>query len=391
MDYSKRWQIIRELGQGGQGKVYRVIDTVRFHTTVNLQGILQASINKFSNKFKPATDSTKEEALELFRTAVLQIIQMEDVTNHAALKVLLEPEEARDSNLAEERIKREIKAMSEIKHPNLLRILDFDPDSKWFVSQFHIKGSLNKNTLFVGDFPKALRAFSRLVEGVSEIHKKRMVHRDIKPQNVFIDCDNNLILGDFGLVFFTDETHARLSATYENVGSRDWMPTWAYGIRVEDLKPSFDIFCLGKTLWSMVSGKPILPLWYLNKDEFNLEKIFPDARYMNLANRLLKKCIVEEEKDCLPDAMALLEEIKQTLTVIDSNADLIDPHVRRRCKVCAIGNYMPVVNRNLSGSRNFGLNPTGSKNFNIFACNHCGHVELFFFDEGKKLPAWGEK
>jgi serine/threonine protein kinase len=102
--------------------------------------------------------------------------------------------------------------MSDILHPNLLKILDADPDAKWFVSQFHPNGTLVENQhQFVGNFSKALRAFRPLVEGVSELHKHGRVHRDIKPQNVFFDAADNLILGDFGLVFFTDADHTRLS------------------------------------------------------------------------------------------------------------------------------------------------------------------------------------
>jgi len=205
MDYKDRWEIIEELGQGGQGKVYRVLDKYTFHRKEDLRNMIKASIIKFAGT---QTEEMKEEALELFKESVLQVTRMQDVNNHGALKVLHKPEDARDAERAEERIKHEIQAMAGIKHPNLLTILDADTDSKWFVSQYHPKRKLIKSlNRFAGDFPKALRAFRPLVEGVSELRKKGIVHRDIKPQNIFIDSDDNLVLGDFGLVFFTDEHH----------------------------------------------------------------------------------------------------------------------------------------------------------------------------------------
>ena len=56
-----------------------------------------------------------------------------------------------------------------------------------------------------------------------------------------MDDNNNLILGDFGLVFYSDNDKPRVSKTFENVGSRDWMPGWAYGKRVEEVNPTFDV------------------------------------------------------------------------------------------------------------------------------------------------------
>ena len=86
------------------------------------------------------------------------------------------------------------------------------------------------------------------------MHGKGLVHRDIKPENIFVDESEQLVLGDFGLVFFMDRDRTRLSDAYENVGSTDWMPGWATRMRIEEIKPSFDVFSLGKTIWSMVLG-----------------------------------------------------------------------------------------------------------------------------------------
>jgi serine/threonine protein kinase len=328
---------------------------------------------------------------ELFRKTLGDLIRMEDSSNHGALKVLHDPKFARDPGLAEARIKREIEAMRTVSHPNLLKILDADPDSKWFVSQFYSKGSLDKHLkIYVGDFFKALKALRPLIEGVSELHKMGYVHRDIKPQNVFLDSNNNLILGDFGLIFFTDSDHTRISETFENVGSRDWMPPWAYSMRVEEVKPTFDVFSLGKVLWSMVSGSPVLPLWYFDTEKFDLEKMFPKRPYIKYANLLFKKCVVQYEKDCLRDATALLEEVDRVLAIMDANADFIGfgSRIERSCKVCGIGHYKLIIDRNIQQMQSFGIDPQGSPwRMKNFTCDHCGHVQLFAF--GNEEPrAW---
>jgi len=259
------------------------------------------------------------------------------------------------------------------------------------VSQYHPKGTLIENqNKFVGNFIKSLRVFRQLVEGVSELHKNNIVHRDIKPQNVFLDSDDNLVLGDFGLVFFTDERHTRISGTLENVGSRDWMPAWAMGRRVEDIKPSFDIFCLGKLLWSMVSGSPFLNLWYFDKPENNIEEKFPNSKSISWVNSLLKKCIVEHEENCISNATELLAAVDEVLSNADINADRFDPKIERRCKVCGVGTYALIVDRKPAQSRNFGLETAGDRSFKIFTCNHCSHVQLFAFGGGLNPNAWQE-
>lgn len=389
MGYEIRWRILQELGQGGQGKVYRVLDTHKVSHHSEIMTSIIDSIRQFSGI---SLEKDRREKFESFRKAVIDITRMEDPQNHGALKVLHEPKEARDPERAEARINNEIKSMAKISHPNLLKILDYDVDDRWFVSEFHPNGPLTSNRhLFTGNFASALKAFRPLVEGVAELHKKRVVHRDIKPDNVFLDANDNLVLGDFGLVFFTDQQHARISDTFENVGSRDWMPAWAMGMRIEDIRPNFDVFCLGKLLWAMVSNIPILRLWYFDRPEFNLEKMFLDDSVIRFVNPLLEKCIVEDEDACLPDASALLEEVDKMLSILEVKADTIDLKIERKCRVCGLGFYKLLVDPDITdvSERSIGLNPPIGKH-RVYNCNSCGHVQWFYFRDKLLPPAWPE-
>ncbi len=242
--------------------------------------------------------------------------------NHGALKILHAPDEARNFADAEDRLKRELKAMEQADHPNLLQVLDYNLQEKWFVSIYYPNGTLkDRSDWFTGQVERTLTAIRPVVEGVATLHRKEFVHRDIKPENIFVDEQEQLVLGDFGLVFFEDPGHTRISSTYENVGSTDWMPPWATRMRIEDINPSFDVFSLGKTIWAMVSGEPILLLWYHRNPEFNLEKIFPNRPEMALLNGLLDKCIVQYEQNCLENADLLLKEIDSLLRSCFKNSN----------------------------------------------------------------------
>jgi len=135
-------------------------------------------------------------------------------------------------------MKNEIRALQGLNHPNIIRILDANLDRRWFVTEYFPERSLAEpkhRNKYKGRLIDALVAFRPLVAGVAALHARKLVHRDIKPQNIFVSPGRGLVLGDFGLVFFADEERTRVSDTLENVGSRDWMPAWAMGMRVEDL------------------------------------------------------------------------------------------------------------------------------------------------------------
>lgn len=324
MDYLKKWRIIKNLGEGGQGKVYCV-------SKLNVE--LEDTCMKSLARLAPRVTSVKErrECFDSFRKSLFELLKLEDPSNQGALKILHKIEDARDANLAKDRIKREIKAMSENIHPNLIRILDVDPDSTWYVSKFYENRTLGDHKdMFKGDFPKALRAIRPLVGGVARLHKSNYVHRDIKPPNIFLDKNNNLLLGDFGLIYFEDAEHTRVSEKYENVGSRDWMPPWAMGMRIEDVRPNFDVFSLGKVLWSMVTGKTVLQLWYFDKDRSNVELLFPKSRGIQFANPLFAKCIVENEGDCMKDAGVLLSEIDDIIKKIEQGVDQVEKSTKKK-------------------------------------------------------------
>lgn len=229
------------------------------------------------------------------------------------------------------------------------------------------------------------------MDGVARLHGKGLVHRDIKPDNIFVEEEGQLVLGDFGLVHFTERDRTRLSDTIENVGSRDWMPPWATGRRLDQVEPNFDVFSLGKTIWSMVANKPILPFWYHRKAEFDLQHMFNKTPEMEFINRLLDKCIVEDEADCWPDASWLRVQIDDTLRALELGADPIG--VRRPCRVCGFGEYHPFTDfggEYRTRITNFGLTPHGGASFKIFICSHCGHVQLFFGNGETPPAAWND-
>lgn len=390
MEFAKKWRLLDNegIGEGGQGKVYKVVDKNKYDILYRSDNPLITAIRNLLSVKKVVQ---LKGHLDSFHSEVVKMVEMEQPENIRALKILHLPEIARDPALAKRRLQREIKAMSDISHSNLIEIVDYDPDSEWFVSKFYPNGTLEqKINQFTGNVRKAFIAIRPLVEGVSLIHEAGYIHRDIKPGNIFIDEDESLVLGDFGLVFDEDNESKRLSKTFDKVGSTDWMPGWNMALRSDNVNPSFDVFALGKILWALVSKLPVLNLWYWDQEQFNLESMFPEKEDIWMVNSILKLCVVEKEADCLPDAKSLLLEIDNTIRMLDNRVQKLGDNPNRGCQVCGVGEYLYEAFSEGRFIQNMGLESFGGSKLKVCVCHNCGHIQHFFFPEGKIPSAWSE-
>ena len=367
-NYEDSWEKIHKLGSGGQGEVwlsYKRSSIDPWYQRFR-QGIQSFSSN-ISNHGGP------KEIEQWFQELMRRV--KGEIPSDGALKILHNPKEAgQEDKQAKERMRLEIDALAKVNHKNIIKILDHDDEPVWYVSGFFPEGNLSdeKNRkIFKANPTKSLRAFIGLVQGVAELHSKKLIHRDIKPANIFCR-DSQLILGDFGLVFFSDDQHTRITESMEKVGTSDWMPTWTQGrYRVEDVKASFDVFSLGKILWCLISGKSFLRLHYYTQPEFDLCKQYPSDTRMKLVNEmLLSKCLVEHEADCLQSAKELLECCMKL-------QERLNAEKRRKCAVCGVGKYVGDV----------GCTVGKSECYHLY-CDHCGYRVSFNANNGYEIPKW---
>jgi serine/threonine protein kinase len=286
-----------------------------------------------------------------------------------ALKQFKMPPAGEDRERAAVRFKNEIDALKMMDgDPAVVGALEFDHDEYWLITDFQQRGSLSRHPdLFKGNVLGALQALRPIIAALAKLHQHGIVHRDIKPHNIFLGRNNQLVLGDFGIVFF--ENGQRATELLERVGSRDWMAPWAHtGLRVDDVKQNFDIFPLGKVLWSMISGRSMLPFWYHLRPEYDLTVMFPDDPAMYAANQILGRCIVEHAADCLSSAADLLLTVDAIIKMLSRGGQLLGKSVPRPCRMCGMGQYQLAADR-------FPL--VGSPDWDVFACDYCDHIQFF--------------
>ncbi|GAA0140329.1 hypothetical protein LIER_01697 [Lithospermum erythrorhizon] len=106
--------------------------------------------------------------------------------------------------LDRKRVHKEIKAISKIRHPNLVPIRGwcFDRQESIVVYDYVPNGSLDKWLYGVGVLPwtRRFKVVESVAEALSYLHSKQLAHKNLKPSSVFLDVSFRAVLGDFGFV-----------------------------------------------------------------------------------------------------------------------------------------------------------------------------------------------
>lgn len=244
-------------------------------------------------------------------------------------------------------------------------------------------GTLEDNLdKYKGSPALALKAFLSLVNTVTKLHDEGIVHRDIKPANVFVKEADQLVLGDFGIVYLPDQP-ARLTRTNESVGPHDYMPPWAdVGGRLDKVGTAFDVYMLGKLLWCMVAGRLVLRREWFRRPENDVTVLFKHDPHAHMINTILEKCVVEHERDCVG-----IHEVRAMViafvSLIEQGGQLLQKDIPRPCHVCGAGTYQEELLQqdNPVLSLRFWHLPHGANTSNmtvrVFTCSSCGHTALF--------------
>src|ERR671921_2553666 len=154
-----------------------------------------------------------------------------------------------------ERFRREARAVARLSHPHIVTVIDAGEDdgTPYIVLEFVEGETLKDRIRRLGRLPVA-EAVAYAIEigrALSCAHEHKLVHRDIKPQNILIDRDGRAKLTDFGI---TRSLEAQgLTATGRVLGTTDYVsPEQALG---HDVTAQSDIYSLGIVLYEMLTGE----------------------------------------------------------------------------------------------------------------------------------------
>ncbi len=171
-----------------------------------------------------------------------------------ALKVLHE-EVASDPQLAAQFI-REGRAASFAKHPGIVDVTDFgrSPDGRAYLAMELVDAPTLEQALGGKSIEprRAVLIASKIAAALEAAHVRGVVHRDLKPTNVFLDPDDNVKIGDFGSAKVVSSAGAGGTQLGVLVGTPFYMaPEHAQGQQTDERT---DIYALGCMLFEMVAG-----------------------------------------------------------------------------------------------------------------------------------------
>jgi hypothetical protein len=170
-----------------------------------------------------------------------------------AVKVL--GEALAGDGLAAERLRREARAAARLGHPGVARVLDLGEDGgrPYLVMELLRGESLAGRLARAGALPpaEAARVVAAAADALEAAHRAGIVHRDVKPGNVFLTRDGEVKLLDFGIASASNE--AALTGG-DLIGTAAYLaPERVLG---HDATPAADVYALGVLLYELLAGRP---------------------------------------------------------------------------------------------------------------------------------------
>jgi tetratricopeptide (TPR) repeat protein len=275
------YKILEKLGEGGMGVIYKAEDT------------------------------------KLKRTVALKF---------------LPPDLTRDPQ-AKERFVHEAQAASALEHPNICNIHEIDEtdDGQMFICMACYQGQTVKEKIEQGPLKleEVLHIAEQVAQGLAKAHGQGIVHRDIKPGNIFLTEDGRVKILDFGLAKLAGQM--RITRTSSTLGTVAYMsPEQTRG---EEVDQRTDIWSLGVLLYEMLTGQ--LPF----KGEYEQAVVY------SILNEMPKP--IEELREGVPEAIRALvkramekDSAKRYRNIAELRSDLQaigralaagqEPHLARR-------------------------------------------------------------
>lgn len=161
-----------------------------------------------------------------------------------------------DVERAVQRFQREVQNATTLSHPNIVKVLDVDEDERhYYLVMEYVEGpTLHEYIQQHGPLSPEEAVFftKQILRGIEHAHSYRIVHRDIKPQNILMTDNKELKISDFGIARALSET--AMTQTNHIMGSVHYLsPEQAKGIRTDE---SSDIYSIGIVLFEMLTGHP---------------------------------------------------------------------------------------------------------------------------------------
>ncbi len=152
------------------------------------------------------------------------------------------------------RFQREAKALAALNHPNIVSVYDVaEFEGQPFIAMEFVEGQSLKRLIGSGDISidTVLDVLTQASDGLAAAHKRDIVHRDIKSENIVMSSEGRVKIMDFGLATWQGVT--KITAEGSTLGTRSYMsPEQSLGQKVDQRT---DLWSLGVVLYELITGR----------------------------------------------------------------------------------------------------------------------------------------
>jgi serine/threonine-protein kinase len=247
-------------------------------------------------------------------------LAMDEVLDRPVAIKLLHREISEEADQLE-RFRREARAAARLSHPNLVGVIDAgEDDGRPYIVFEYIEGrTLKRRIQEEGRLPvdEAVAYAIEIGRGLTAAHARKLVHRDVKPQNVLIDPDGRAKVTDFGIARSLEQKG--MTATGRVLGTTDYVsPEQAMG---EDVDERSDVYSLGVVLYEMLTGDvPFLAETQVGVAMKHVNEPMPDVQAKRpevsaAVAAVVDRATTKDPRDRYSTVAEMVRDLEQTLEV----------------------------------------------------------------------------
>jgi serine/threonine protein phosphatase PrpC len=210
-----------------------------------------------TNEVKPGDiiDGRFEIESVISRSGMASLFKAKDLTTKQTVAVKIPYMQLESDPNSFARFEREEEIGELLNHPNILKFIKVPNKSRPYIVTEYLEGkplSTVMNEVRPLPIPDAVQVASYICGALAHMHENKVVHRDLKPQNIMICEDGTLRIIDFGIAKSTEMRRLTFAGFTPAMGTPDYMaPEQVKGKRGDERT---DIYSLGAVLYEMTTG-----------------------------------------------------------------------------------------------------------------------------------------
>ncbi len=247
-----------------------------------------------------------------------EVYEATDIISKKIVAIKLIREDVMKNPINLRRFENEILIAASLDHENIIKVYNHGTiDGRPYIANEYIKGQTLKDVLdFRGslNIEECLSVMLQLANALSYAHAHGIIHRDIKPHNIYLMTDGTLKLGDFGIAQ-AEGVENTLTATSDIIGSVYYLaPEISRG---KSASVQSDIYACGVTFFELLTGHvPFMRDTAVNIAVAHIKDKFPSPKkYLPSCpkeiERIIFKCCKKNPKERYANAALLYDDLKE--------------------------------------------------------------------------------